>query len=159
MFTKSSEVLPDICQADWMFLQDRMKDLASVIKLISTDFNHQFAKTFVLIYSESKRKWKLNHRFNCFSLFLFCFFFCENSVTVNGNTEWFPLGRPYWICSFRHFLIHSRYLKETVKDCYNLWRKLALSFLNVIMDICYRGGHFIGLGAWTAIHVIFTLWE
>ena len=103
----------------------RKKYLGSVIKLISTDFNNQFAKTLVLMYSESKRKWKLNHHFKCFSLFLFCFFFRENSVTVNGNTEWFPLGWPYWICSFWPFRIHSKYLKKkTVKDRYNCGKSL-----------------------------------
>ena len=64
--------------------------------------------------------------------------FCQTKVIVKANTEWFSLVRPNWICSFRPFQIHSKYLKETViKRPLQLWKKLALA-LNVPMDICYK---------------------
>ena len=61
VYAKSFEVLQDICQTDTFFfagqngnLPDRKNSRVGVG--LSTDFNHQFAKILVLMYSESKRK-------------------------------------------------------------------------------------------------------
>ena len=87
VYAKSSEVLPDICQIDWIFLQDRMK-MSRTEKILrvclSTDFNHQFAKT----YSESKRKGKWNHHFKCFSLYDFFVSFFVKILSNQGHGQW-----------------------------------------------------------------------
>ena len=135
------KLLVDLCQTDWIFFAGQNKKIAGQKKILrvglSTNFNHQFAK----IYSESKENENeitVSNVSLYLLLFLFSRKFCQIKVTVNGNNEWFPLVRPYWIRSFRPFWICSKYLKETIKDCYNYGKKLALTFLNVTMDTYYK---------------------
>ena len=112
VYAKSSEVLPDIFQTDWIFLPDRKKYFKSVYQQILIN-NWQKC---ILSQRENENKITISTVSVYLSFVSFFAKFCQTKVTVNGNTEWFPLVRPYWIC--------SKYLKETVKDHYNYGKSL-----------------------------------